>query len=192
MVDIKQLMLEEIKKNNQIQSTYLDETEELIDTGLDKSDDNLTAVAIAYLDDKGYRRQGVNLEMAKKKILDISEGYDTIIVQKRRVVETNVFEKATVTELRDAMNISMNNNINSINNKLDRIANRQYEYVVDYVNAIYVEKDRPKNGRLGLEEFESLEEKLNKYASEGWELDKMHNEPKGTRVFLVFKREKMS
>ena len=192
MVDIKQLMLEEIKKNNQIQSTYLDETEELIDTGLDKSDDNLTAVAIAYLDDKGYRRQGVNLEMAKKKILDISEGYDTIIVQKRRVVETNVFEKATVTELRDAMNISMNNNINSINNKLDRIANRQYEYVVDYVNAIYVEKDRPKNGRLGLEEFESLEEKLNKYASEGWELDKMHNEPKGTKVFLVFKREKMS
>ena len=53
MADLKKLMLDEIRKNTRIQSSYIDETEELIDTGLEKNDDNLTAVALAYLDEKG-------------------------------------------------------------------------------------------------------------------------------------------
>lgn len=192
MVDVKKLMLDEIQKNSNIQTSSLDETEELIDTGLEKNEDNLTAVAVAYLDDKGYRRSSLNLEFAKQKILEVSKDYDTIIVQQRRVEETDLFEKATTAELRDALDVCLVRTVSEIFKGVSRMSEKHYEYKTDYVNAIYLEDERPKNGRLGLEEFESLDEKLNRYASEGWELDKMHNEPKGTKVFLVFKREKMS
>lgn len=191
MADLKKLMLDEIRKNTRIQSSYIDETEELIDTGLEKNDDNLTAVALAYLDEKGYRRRVDNLEIAKQKILQTSEGYDTIIVKKNRIVETNIFEKATVAELRDALDLCLVNTVSSIHTKLDRITNKQYVYKVDFINSFNTESERPRTGHLGAEEFETLEEKLNKYAHDGWELDKMHTEPKGTRVFLVFRREKM-
>lgn len=192
MADLKKLMLDEIRKNTRIQSSYIDETEELIDTGLEKTDDNLTAVACAYLDEKGYRRRVDNLEIAKTKILETSEGYDTIIVKKNRIVETNIFEKATVAELRDALEVCLVNTIYSIHTKIDRLTNKQYEYKVEYVDSLKSESERPKQGHLGAEEFESFEETLNKRASEGWELDKIQNEPKGNRIFLVFKREKIS
>ncbi|MBO7374294.1 MAG: DUF4177 domain-containing protein [Lachnospiraceae bacterium] len=192
MADLKKLMLDEIRKNTRIQSSYIDETEELIDTGLEKTDDNLTAVACAYLDEKGYRRRVDNLEIAKSKILETSEGYDTIIVKKNRIVETNIFEKATVAELRDALEVCLVNTIYSIHTKIDRLTNKQYEYKVEYVDSLKSESERPKQGHLGAEEFESFEETLNKRAAEGWELDKIQNEPKGNRVFLVFKREKIS
>ena len=191
MADLKKLMLDEIRKNTRIQSSYIDETEELIDTGLEKNDDNLTAVALAYLDEKGYRRRVDNLEIAKQKILQTSEGYDTIIVKKNRIVETNIFEKATVAELRDALDLCLVNTVSSIHTKLDRLTNKQYVYKVDFINSFNTESERPRTGHLGAEEFETLEEKLNKYAHDGWELDKMHTEPKGMRVFLVFRREKM-
>ncbi|MBO4775094.1 MAG: hypothetical protein J5515_00645 [Lachnospiraceae bacterium] len=192
MADLKKLMLDEIRKNTRIQSSYIDETEELIDTGLEKNDDNLTAVALAYLDEKGYRRRVDNLEIAKQKILETSEGYDTIIVKKNRIVETNIFEKATVAELRDALDLCLVNTVSSIHTKLDRLTNKQYIYKVDFIDSFKLESDRPRTGHLGAENFETLEEKINKYAHDGWELDKMHTEPKGTRVFLVFRREKMS
>ena len=192
MADLKKLMLDEIRKNTHIQSSYIDETEELIDTGLEKNDDNLTAVALAYLDEKGYRRRVDNLEIAKQKILETSEGYDTIIVKKNRIVETNIFEKASVKELRDALEVCLVNTASSIHTKLDRLTNKQYEYKVEFVDSFKIESDRPRQGHLGAEEFETLEEKINKYAHAGWELDKMHTEPKGTRVFLIFRREKMS
>ncbi len=192
MADLKKLMLDEIRKNTHIQSSYIDETEELIDTGLEKNEDNLAAVALAYLDEKGYRRRVDNLEIAKQKILETSEGYDTIIVKKNRVVEMNIFDKATVTELRDALDVCLNNTVSSIHTKLDRLTNKQYEYKVDFVDSFKMEYERPRNGHLGAEEFVSFEEKLNSYAQEGWELDKIHTEPKGTRVYLIFRREKMA
>ncbi|MBO4347375.1 MAG: hypothetical protein J5840_07030 [Lachnospiraceae bacterium] len=192
MADLKKLMLDEIRKNTHIQSSYIDETEELIDTGLEKNEDNLAAVALAYLDEKGYRRRVDNLEIAKQKILETSEGYDTIIVKKNRVVEMNIFDKATVTELRDALDVCLNNTVSSIHTKLDRLTNKQYEYKVDFVDSFKMEFERPRSGHLGAEEFVSFEEKLNAYAQEGWELDKIHTEPKGTRVYLIFRREKMA
>lgn len=192
MADLKKLMLDEIRKNTHIQSSYIDETEELIDTGLEKNDDNLTAAACAYLDEKGYRRRVDNVEIAKQKILETSEGYDTIIVKKNRIVETNIFEKATVSELRDALEVCLVNTCSSIHTKLDRLTNKQYEYKVEYVDSLKAEDERPKIGHLGGEKFESLEETLNLHAADGWELDRIQNDAKGNRVFLIFKREKMS
>ncbi|MBO4309897.1 MAG: DUF4177 domain-containing protein [Lachnospiraceae bacterium] len=192
MIDLKKLMLDEIRKNTRIQSSYIDETEELIDTGLEINDDNLTVVALAYLDEKGYRRRVDNLEIAKQKILETSAGYDTIIVKKNRIVETNIFEKASPAELKDALDLCLVNTVNSIHTKLDRITNKQYEYKIDSIDSFKTEKERPKQGHLGEENFVTTEEILNKYAQDGWELDRIQTEPKGTKMFLIFRREKMS
>ena len=104
----------------------------------------------------------------------------------------NIFDKASVAELRDALEVCLVNTASSIHTKLDRLTNKQYEYKVDFITTFNIESDRPKQGHLGAEDFETLEEKINKYAQAGWELDKMQQEPKGSRVFLIFRREKMS
>lgn len=192
MTELKKMMLDEIRKNTTIQSSYYDETEELIDTGLEKNDENVTAAALAYLDDKGYRRRLDNLEIAKKKILETSEGYDTVIIRKKRVVETDIFEKASIAELRDVLLLEIASSITELQKDVDRMSDKQYEYVVDYVDEVRMEFDRPKKGHLGEEEFKSFEEGLNEYASSGWELDQMFKDPHTPRLYLVFKREKMS
>ena len=114
MADLRKLMLDEIRKNPHIQSTYIDETEELIDTGLEKTEDNLNAVALAYLDEKGYRRISENVDITKKKILELSEEYDTLIVKKNKVVEMEIFEKASIEELKDALEVCLVNTASEI------------------------------------------------------------------------------
>ncbi|MBR6382467.1 MAG: hypothetical protein IKS56_00595 [Lachnospiraceae bacterium] len=189
MADLKKLMLDEIRKNTHIQSSYIDETEELIDTGLDKNEDNLNAVALAYLDEKGYRRIAENVDITKKKILELSEGYDTLIVKKNKVVEMDIFEKASVAELRDALEVCLVNTTSEIHTNLKRLADNLYDYKVECVDSIKLEKDRPRKGRLGEEEFESFEETLNRYARKGYEIHKIFPEPKGTKIILVFRKD---
>ena len=189
MADLKKLMLDEIRKITHIQSSYIDETEELIDTGLDKNEDNLNAVALAYLDEKGYRRIAENVDITKKKILELSEGYDTLIVKKNKVVEMDIFEKASVAELRDALEVCLVNTASEIHSNLKRIADNLYDYKVECVDSIKLEKDRPKKTRLGEEDFESLEETLNRYARKGYEIHKIFPEPKGSKIILVFRKD---
>jgi len=190
MADLKNLMLEELRKSSLIQTSSIDETEELLDTGLEKNEDNILAAALAYLDNKGYRRRADNIDFAKNMILESSEGYDTVIVKQKRVVETDLFENASREELQDAMDVCKLETLTAIHTKLERMANRQYEYAVEFVDEILLEKDRPK-GKLG--DYVSIEEKLNEYGQKGWELDKMYGEPRGKaiRTYLIFKREKM-
>ncbi|MBQ2184958.1 MAG: hypothetical protein II399_10010 [Lachnospiraceae bacterium] len=189
MADLRKLMLDEIRKNPHIQSTYIDETEELIDTGLEKTEDNLNAVALAYLDEKGYRRISENVDITKKKILELSEEYDTLIVKKNKVVEMEIFEKASIEELKDALEVCLVNTASEIHSNLKRIADNIYDYKVDSVESIKLEKDRPKKTRLGEEEFESFEETLNRYAAQGYELYKVFPEPRGSKTILVFRKD---
>ena len=191
MADLRELMLEELKKSTVIQTSSIDETEELLDTGLEKNEDNILAAALAYLDNKGYRRRVDNIEFAMNMIMESSEGYDTVIVKQKRVVETNLFEEATIEDLRDAMGVCNLETVTAIHTKLERMANRQYEYALEFLDEIKVEAERPK-GKLG-GDFESMEELLNRYAKNGWELDKIYGEPRGKviRTYLIFKREKM-
>ncbi len=191
MADVKELMLDVVVKNPSIQSEEYDETEELIDTGLPITEDNLKAVALAYLDDKGYRRRTDNIDMAKQRILESSQGYDTIVVKMSRVEESSIFAKATKDELRDLMQVCLNDTLESIHKKIDRIANRQFEYHVEFVSELKKESDRPRRGRLGEEAFESFEQILNRNAKIGWEIDKVVYTEKN-EVCLVFKREIMS
>ena len=191
MADLKDLMREELRKSSLIQTSSIDETEELLDTGLEKNEDNILAAALAYLDNKGYRRRADNIDFAKNMIMESSEGFDTVIVKQKRVVETDLFEDASREELQDAMNVVELETLTAIHTKLERMANRQYEYAVEFVDEIQLEKDRPK-GKLG--DYVSIENILNEYGGKGWELDRMYGEPKGKgtiRTYLVFKREKM-
>ncbi|MBR6093943.1 MAG: hypothetical protein IKP92_02835 [Lachnospiraceae bacterium] len=191
MADLKNLMREELRKSSLIQTSSIDETEELLDTGLEKNEDNILAAALAYLDNKGYRRRADNIDFAKNMIMESSEGYDTVIVKQKRVVETDLFEDAGREELQDAMNVCKLETLTAIHTKLERMANRQYEYAVEFVDEIQLEADRPK-GKLG--DYVSIENILNDYGSKGWELDRMYGEPKGKgvlRTYLIFKREKM-
>ena len=50
MADLKNLMLEELRKSTLIQTSSIDETEEFLDTGLEKNEDNILAAALAYLE----------------------------------------------------------------------------------------------------------------------------------------------
>lgn len=194
MADLRTIMLEEIRKSAMIQTSLVDVTEELIDTGLEKNEVNIRAVAMAYLDERGYRRIAENIELAKQIIIDESQNYDTIIVKKNRVEETDLFEDASDEELRDALNVCMYETLSSIHTKLDRLVNKQYEYKIEVVDALHVDSDRPK-GRL-MDDFETFEEIMTRMSSKGWELDQVIKEDKmGTipsRRFIVFKREKMS
>lgn len=193
MADIKNLMLDQIRRNSGIQTSQIAETEELIDTGLPKDEDNIQAAALAYLDEKGYRRRADNIELAKQMIIESSEGYDTVIIKKTREVETDLFEKAGLTELRDAMEICKLETISAIRKEVDRLVNRQYQYAVETIYDLKDESDRPAG--LSGTDFESLEELLNRYASEGWELDRIYSEPCKNNVsgrkFVIFKKEKL-
>lgn len=190
MADLKNLMLEELRKSSLIQTSSIDETEELLDTGLEKNEDNILAAALAYLDNKGYRRRSDNIDFAKNMIMESSEGYDTVIVKQKRVVETDLFEGASREELQDAMDVCKLETLSAIHTKLERMANRRYEYAVEYIDEIQVEKHRPK-GKLG--DYVSIESILNDYGNKGWELDQMYGEPRGKaiRTYLIFKRETM-
>ena len=109
MADLKKVILEEIRKSSFIQTSSINETEEYIDTGLPKTDENIQAAALNYLDEKGYRRRVDNLEFAKQMILECSQGYDTVIIKRKNVVEQDLFEKASINELRDALDVCMMN-----------------------------------------------------------------------------------
>ena len=194
MADLRNIMLEEIRKSAMLQTSLVDVTEELIDTGLEKNEVNIRAVAMSYLDERGYRRIAENIELAKQIIMDESKNYDTIIVKKNRVEETDLFEDASNEELRDALNVCMYETLSSIHTKLDRLVNKQYDYKIEVGDALHVDSDRPK-GRL-MDDFETFEEIMTRMSSKGWELDQVIKEDKmGTipaRRFIVFKREKMS
>lgn len=193
MADLKKVMLEEIRKSSFIQTSSISETEEYIDTGLAKTDENIQAAALNYLDEKGYRRRVDNLEYAKRMILECSEGYDTVIIKRKSVVEQDLFEKAGVNELRDALNVCMLNTMSAMNAKLERMANMSYEYHVEIVERIYTEADRPRGHLTG--DFETFEETLNRYSHAGWQLDRIQPEPRNgnspARNLVIFKKEKM-
>ncbi len=193
MADLKKVMLEEIRKSSFIQTSSISETEEYIDTGLAKTEENVQMAAINYLDEKGYRRRADNVEYAKKMILECSEGYDTLIIKRKSIVEQDLFEKAGVNELRDAMNVCMLNTMSAINAKLERMANISYEYRVEVVDRLYTDAERPKGHLSG--DFETLEELLNRYSHAGWQLDRIQVDPKNgsnpARTLVIFKKEKM-
>ena len=100
MADLKKMILEELRKSPNFQTETINEMEEYIDTGLEKTEENIIEVALNYLDEKGYRRRADNLEYAKQMIISCSEDSDTIIVKRMQILEEDLFENASMNELR--------------------------------------------------------------------------------------------
>lgn len=192
MADLKKMILEELRKSPNFQTETINEMEEYIDTGLEKTEENIIEVALNYLDEKGYRRRADNLEYAKQMIISCSEDFDTIIVKRMQIIEEDLFENASMNELRDAMNACILSNLNSVQDMLEILTNVSYEYKVEVVERLYAEADRPR-GHLSSDDFETFEELLNRYAGMGYQLDRIVDEPRigstPARHQLIFKRQ---
>lgn len=65
MVDAEQILYNVIRNSNSFETTYVNEIEEVVDTGLEKTEDNIQKVALEYLDEKGFARRIDNLDRAK-------------------------------------------------------------------------------------------------------------------------------
>lgn len=165
MVDINQIMYDMIKKCNCIETSSVNEIEEVIDTGLEKTEENIQKVALEYLDEKGYARRIDNLDRAKQHIIESSLFSDTVKVRKKREMVEDLLSEADEIELQKLTNICMLDNLLKMNEKLDKLANPKFEYAVEVVNDVLTDADKPSGS---LQEFESFGMLLNRYSQAGW------------------------
>lgn len=165
MVDVNQIMYDMIKKCNCIETSSVNEIEEVIDTGLEKTEENIQKVALEYLDEKGYARRIDNLDRAKQHIIESSLFSDTVKVRKKREMVEDLLSESDEADLQKLTNICMLDNLLKMNEKLEQIATPKYEYAVEVVEDIVLDSDRPAGT---LQEFESFAMLLNKYAQAGW------------------------
>ena len=101
MMDVNQILLEMIKKCGSIETSSVNEIEELIDTGLEKNEENIQKAAMEYLEEKGYAFREDNLMRAKKHIEESSQYSDTVMVRKKHAMEEDLLsdvEDADVEE----------------------------------------------------------------------------------------------
>lgn len=162
---IEQYLQDTVKRAGCIETSQVDEIEEIVDTGLEKTEENIQKIALEYLDEKGYARRVDNLERAKQHILESSQFCDTVRVRKKRSIERDLLEEFTDEDLTKLQEICRLEKLINIEEKLDKISNKQYEYAVEIVDDIYTEADN-KGGSLT--EFESFAMLLNRYAQAGW------------------------
>lgn len=159
------MLLETIKKCGSIETNSVNEIEELIDTGLEKTEENVQKAAMEYLEEKGYAFREDNLVRAKQYILDSSNGSDTVRIRKKHSIEEDLLADVEENELDKLNSICVLDKLVSINEKLDRLTNPRYQYAVEVVDDILTEKDRP---QASLQQFESFQSLLNRYAEAGW------------------------
>lgn len=164
-MDVNQLLLDTIKKCGSIKTNSINEIEELVDTGLEKNEDNIYKAAMEYLEEKGYPARGENLIRAKQYIIDCSEGSDTVRVRKKHSFEEDLLADIEDEEIDKLNDVCVLDKLISINEKLDRLTKPRYQYAVEVVDDILTEKDRPK---ASLQQFESFQGLLNRYAEAGW------------------------
>lgn len=164
-MDVNQMLLETIKKCGSIETNSVNEIEELIDTGLEKTEENVQKAAMEYLEEKGYAFREDNLVRAKQYILDSSNGSDTVRIRKKHSIEEDLLADIEENELDKLNSICVLDKLVSINEKLDRLTNPRYQYAVEVVDDILTEKDRP---QASLQQFESFQSLLNRYAEAGW------------------------
>ncbi len=166
MVDISQVLNETIRRCDCIQTKSVNEIEELIDTGLEKNDENIQKVAMEYLQEKGYMLREDNLVRAKQHIEESSLYSDTVKVRKRRVMEEDLLSEADKDDMATLKDVCMLDQMLKLNAKLDAVAAPRFQYAVEVLNDIVLETDRPPQGSLT--EFESFQMLLNRYAAAGW------------------------
>ncbi|MBR1471279.1 MAG: hypothetical protein IJ600_06515 [Lachnospiraceae bacterium] len=165
MVDVNQIMFEMIRKSNSVATSNVNEIEEIVDTGLEKTEDNIQKIAVEYLEEKGYSRSVQNMDMAKQHILESSMYSDTVCVRKRREMVEDLLQEAEPEELDKLMSACLLDNLMKVNSKLEMMTNRRYEYAVEVVDEIVLDNEK---GGNSLMEFVSLQTLLNRYAKQGF------------------------
>lgn len=165
MVDVNQIMYNMIKKSNSIETSSVNEIEEIVDTGLDKTDENVQKMAAEYLDEKGYSRSPQNLDQAKQHILESSAGSETVRVRKRRTMVEDLLEDMEEEDMSKIMQSCLLDNLIRINSKLDVLSGKRYEYAVEIVDEIALDGEKPSGSLI---EFVSFQGLLNKYAAAGY------------------------
>lgn len=165
MANLNGIMYDMIKKSGCITTSNVNEIEEIVDTGLEKTEENIQKVALEYLDEKGYGHGVENLKFAKQHVIESSLFSDTVRVRKKREMVEDLFQESDDEDLEKLMEICNLDSLLKLNDKLDRIINKQYEYAVEVVNDILTEAERPAGSLI---EFESFQMLLNKYAAAGW------------------------
>ena len=165
MVDVNQIMFDMIRKSGSVATSSVNEIEEIVDTGLEKTEDNIQKVAMEYLDEKGYARSVQNMDMAKKTVTESSAYYDTVRVRKTRRMVDDMLQEAEPEELEKLMDICLLDNLMKVNEKLDKLSNRQMEYAVEVVDEIRMDSEKTGGS---LVEFVSFQTLLNRYAAQGF------------------------
>ena len=165
MIDVNQIMFDMIRKSNTVETSNVMEIEEVVDTGLEKTEDNIQKIAIEYLEEKGYSRSVQNMDMAKQHILESSEFSDTVRVRRRREIVEDTLSEAEPEELDKLMNVCLLDNLMKVSEKLDSLASSRVEYAVEIVDEIVLDKEKGSNSLM---EFVSLQTLLNRYAAQGF------------------------
>lgn len=165
MMDVNEMLLEMIKKCDSIETSNVNEIEELIDTGLEKTEENIQKAAMEYLEEKGYAFREDNLVMAKKHIEDSSRFSETVMIRKKHSMEEDLLADLADEDVTKLKDVAILDNLTKINEKLDKLTNPHYQYAVEVVDDILLDKDKP---TASLTQFESFQSMLNRYAAAGW------------------------
>ncbi len=165
MIDVNQVMIDMIRRSNSIATSNVNEIEELVDTGLEKTEDNIQQIAMEYLEDKGYSRSIQNMDMAKQHILESSQNYDTVRIRKTRRMVEDLLQEAETEDLEKMVNVCLLDNLMKVSDKIDGLTGGRVEYAVEVVDEILMDNEKSGGSLL---EFVSLQTLLNRYASQGF------------------------
>ncbi len=158
-------MADMIKKSGSIETNRVEEIEEVVDYGLEKTEENIQKVALEYLEEKGFAKREDNLVRAKQHVTESSMYSDTVCVRKRREISDDLLADADEDDYARIAEAVIVDKLTQIDRKLTMISQPRYEYVVEVVDDILTDADK-KQGSLT--EFESFQSMLNRYSAAGW------------------------
>ncbi|MCR4584845.1 MAG: DUF4177 domain-containing protein [Lachnospiraceae bacterium] len=165
MIDVNQIMYDLIRRSGTVETTSVEEIEEIVDTGLEINDDNVQKAATDYLTEKGYARTPQNMDMAKRTVMESSEGSDTVRVRRVRTIVENLLSDIDEKDAANMMNVCLLDQLMKVSDKLDAVTNKRYEYAVEIVDEVLLDSEKPQGS---LVEFISFQKLLNRYASQGF------------------------
>ncbi len=165
MIDVNQIMYDLIKRSGTVETTSVEEIEEIVDTGLEINDDNVQKAATDYLTEKGYARTPQNMDMAKRTVMESSEGSDTVRVRRVRTIVENLLSDMDEKDAANMMNVCLLDQLMKVSEKMDTLTNQRYEYAVEIVDEVLLDSEKPQGS---LVEFISFQTLLNRYASQGF------------------------
>jgi len=165
MINTNNILYNIIKKCNSFDTSYVNEIEEVVDYGLEKTEENIQKVALEYLDEKGFARRPDNLNQAKQFVMESSEYSNTVCIRKRREIVEDLLEDASDEDLDRLIQASLLDKLQTIDAKLTKMTSPRYEYAVEVLPEVLTEAD---NMGASLTQFESFQTMLNRYASAGW------------------------